>query len=177
MQTLVALTHISKEIILKKFEHLDIEPMDCNKMLVLSLGTGVAQKQERYSAKEAANWGLIDWLFNKGASPLLDIIGDASTDMVDFHVSTIFQSFHKERNYLRIQEDALFGEESSVDIATMQNMLKLEQIGNNLLEKPVSRVNLDTGRQEPVQGEGNNGEALTRFAQQLSNQRKLKQCK
>ncbi|KAL2531881.1 Patatin-like protein 3 [Abeliophyllum distichum] len=147
------MTHISKEIILKKFEHEDMQPMDCNRMLVLSLGTGVAQKQEKYNAKEAAYWGLIDWLFNKGASPLLDIIGDASTDMVDFHVSTIFQSLHKERNYLRIQR------------------------GNSLLEKPVARVNLDTGRQEPVQGEGTNGEALTRFAQQLSNQRKLRQYK
>ncbi|KAL2531877.1 Patatin-like protein 2 [Abeliophyllum distichum] len=175
--TLVAMTHISKEILLKKFKLLDMEPMDCSRLLVLSLGTGIGQREERYSAREAAKWGLLGWVFNHGDTPLLDIYGDASSEMVDIHVSTIFQSLHNERNYLRIQDDMLFGEESSVDIATLQNMQKLMQIGDSLLKKPISRLNLETGRQEQVQGEGTNKEALTRFAELLSNQRRLRQIK
>ncbi|KAL2531878.1 Patatin-like protein 2 [Abeliophyllum distichum] len=101
--TLVALTHISKEILLKKFKILDMEPMDCSRLLVLSLGTSIGQREERYSAREAAKWGLLGWVFNHGDTPLLDIYGDASSDMVDIHVATIFQSLYRERNYLRIQ--------------------------------------------------------------------------
>lgn len=72
-------------------------------MLVLSLGAGVAKLEEKYNAKDAAKWGLLRWVFNKGASPLLDVYGDAGSDMVDIHVSTIFQSLRNEQNYLRIQ--------------------------------------------------------------------------
>lgn len=102
-QTLMAITHISKEILLGKFELVDMQPMDSNRMLVLSLGTGLAQLEEKYNAGDAAKWGLLGWVYNNGATPLLDIYGDASSDMVDIHVSTLFQSLRNEQNYLRIQ--------------------------------------------------------------------------
>lgn len=66
------------------------------------------------------------------------------------------------------------GEESSVDIATKKNLERLVEIGNMLLRKPVSRVNLETGRYEAIEGEGTNKEALTRFAKLLSEERKLR---
>ncbi|KAL0450309.1 UNVERIFIED_CONTAM: Patatin-like protein 3 [Sesamum latifolium] len=172
--TLMALTHISKEILLGKFELVDMQPMDSNRMLVLSLGTGLAQFEEKYNAGDAAKWGLLGWVYNKGATPLLDIYGDASSDMVDIHVSTLFQSLRNEKNYLRIQEDRLAGDASSLDISTTKNMQTLMQIGDSLLKKPVSRVNLETGRPEPVQGEGTNEQALARFAKLLSDERKLR---
>lgn len=62
-----------------------------------------------------------------------------------------------------------------MDVSTTENMKTLVQIGNDLLKKPVSRVNLDTGRYEQVSGEGTNEEALIRFAKLLSEQRKLRQ--
>ncbi|KAG8384415.1 hypothetical protein BUALT_Bualt04G0115600 [Buddleja alternifolia] len=170
--TLMAITHISNQILLRKFELTDMEPMDSNRMLVLSLGTGLAQLEEKYNAKEAARWGLLGWVYNKGASPLTDIFWDASSDMVDIHVSTMFQSLRNEQNYLRIQEDRLSGAASSLDISTTKNMESLVQLGDGLLKKSVSRVNLETGRPEPVQGEGTNEEALTRFAKLLSDERK-----
>ncbi|KAL2522836.1 Patatin-like protein 2 [Forsythia ovata] len=173
--TLMAITHISKEILLGNFELVDMEPMDTNRMLVLSLGTGIAKLEEKYNVKEATKWGMLGWVYNNGASPLLDIYGDASSDMVDIHVSTLFQSLRNEKNYLRIQEDTLSGEASSLDIATTKNMQTLIQIGDSLLKKPVSRVNLESGRPEPVEGEGTNEEALTRFAKLLSDERKLRQ--
>ncbi|KAL7101307.1 hypothetical protein ACP275_08G046900 [Erythranthe tilingii] len=173
--TLVAITEVSKEILSGKFEVEDMEPMDSTRMLVLSLGSGVAKMAEKYNAKDASNWGVLSWVFYDGDSPLVNIYGDGSSDMVDIHVSTIFQSRRNEQNYLRIQEDNLAGDTSSVDIATVKNMQTLVQIGQSLLKKPVSRVNLETGRQEPVQGEGTNAEALARFAKLLSDERKSRQ--
>lgn len=66
------------------------------------------------------------------------------------------------------------GNGASVDIATPQNMQSLAEIGKKLLEKPISRVNLDTGRYEEIKGEGINAEALAHFAKRLSEERKLR---
>uniref|UniRef100_A0A5B7BX65 Patatin n=1 Tax=Davidia involucrata TaxID=16924 RepID=A0A5B7BX65_DAVIN len=175
--TLMAISHISKEILMGNFQFVDIEPMDSKRMLVLSLGTGAAKQEEKYSAATASKWGLLNWVYDNGATPLLDIYGDASSDMVDIHVSTLFQALHSQKNYLRIQDDTLTGEASSVDIATNENMQRLVQIGEELLGKAVSRVNLETGRFEAVEGEGTNEAALSRFAKLLSDERKLRQDK
>lgn len=67
------------------------------------------------------------------------------------------------------------GDESSVDIATEKNLKRLVEIGKGLLKKPVSRVNMDTGRYEKSEGEGTYEAALVQFAIQLSEGRKLRQ--
>uniref|UniRef100_A0A803PF05 Patatin n=1 Tax=Cannabis sativa TaxID=3483 RepID=A0A803PF05_CANSA len=69
-------------------------------------------------------------------------------------------------------DDTLVGNELSVDIATTENLQRLVDIGTKLLEKPVSRVNLETGKYEIVEGEGTNAEALLNFAKLLSKERK-----
>jgi hypothetical protein len=56
-------------------------------------------------------------------------------------------------------------------------MEALIRIGRELLKKPVSRVNIDTGMYEAVNGEGTNEEALARFAKILSDERRLRQSK
>ena len=66
------------------------------------------------------------------------------------------------------------GNEASLDIATLENMQRLVEIGTKLLEKPVSRVNLETGRYEEIKGEGINSEALAHFAKLLSEEKKLR---
>ncbi|KAF4380762.1 hypothetical protein F8388_017116 [Cannabis sativa] len=148
--------------------------LDGKNMLVLSLGTGSAKVQEKYNASRASQWGLLSWVFDNGNTPLIDIFGDASSDIVDFLVSTHFQSRRHRNNYLRIQDDTLVGAESSVDVATTENLQRLVEIGNKLLEKPISRVNLETGKYQPIQGEGTNAQALTHFAKLLSQERKLR---
>lgn len=60
------------------------------------------------------------------------------------------------------------GNEASVDIRNAENLQRLVEIEKNLLEKPVSRVNLETGRFETIEKE-----ALTQFAKLLSQERKL----
>jgi hypothetical protein len=47
------------------------------------------------------------------------------------------------------------------------------EIGKELLKKPVSRVNLDTGSFEEIKNEGTNEEALANFAKSLAHERKL----
>lgn len=95
---MTAISHINREML----KH-DSEPMDVRRLQVLSLGTGTAKHEEKYNAARASKWGLINWVFDNGSTPLIDIFGDASSDMVDFHVSTLFQSAHVKDNYLRIQ--------------------------------------------------------------------------
>ena len=184
--------------------------MDAKRMLVLSLGTGAPKLEEKYNAATASSWGPLAWLLDNGGSPLLDIYFHASSDMVDFHVSTLFQSRRCQKNYLRIQvtevsilfsrssyyttitvkifrffsdtwevdgqDDTLTGDASSVDVATVENLERLVKIGKELLEKPVSRVNLETGKYEELVGEGTNRDALTQFAILLSHQKKLRRA-
>lgn len=73
-----------------------------------------------------------------------------------------------------MQDDTLTGNASSVDIATKENMESLISIGQELLKKPVARVNIDTGLYESCEGEGTNAQSLADFAKQLSDERKLR---
>ncbi|KAE9458521.1 hypothetical protein C3L33_09580, partial [Rhododendron williamsianum] len=141
------------------------------RLLVISLGTGTAKIEEKYVANDAAKWGLLGWLTSDGSSPLIDVFTHASADMVDLHLSVIFQALHSEKKYLRIQDDSLTGLVSSVDVATKKNLEDLVKVGEGLLKKPVSRVNLDTGLNEPCDDETNE-EALKRFAKILSKEKR-----
>ncbi|KAJ4714935.1 Patatin [Melia azedarach] len=172
--TLMAISHISKEIMKQNPQFIDMKPMDSRNMLVLSLGTGAAKQEFKYSAATASKWGLFDWIYDNGKTPMLDIFSDASSDVVDIHVSTLFQSLGSKHNYLRIQDDTLTGDAASVDISNKENLQKLVNIGTRLLKEPVSRVNLETGRFEKIGGEDSNEEALARFAKLLSEERKLR---
>ncbi|KAI3837484.1 hypothetical protein MKX03_034345 [Papaver bracteatum] len=145
---------------------------DCNRYLVLSLGTGSAKRQG-YEVQKS-QWGLLDWFASdKGTPPLLDVFCNAIDDMVDIYLSLIFPTHHNSgRNYLRIQDDNMKANETSTDDSSMVNMLRLERIGKALLEKRVSMTNLDTGLQEPVQGARSNKDALIEFAGRLSAERR-----
>ncbi|KAK8706688.1 hypothetical protein V6N13_057767 [Hibiscus sabdariffa] len=165
--TVVAMDSISKEMLeLKKG---DPEPLDYKTLLVLSLGCGEAQFEEKYSAEIVNRWGLLLWL-----SPLLESLFAASFDMVDFHTAARFKTFQSEKNYLRIQETGLTGDAVAMDLATKENLDNLVAIANNLLDKPVSRVNLETRRFEKAEGDFTNREALADFAKKLSLNRKLR---
>ncbi|KAG6508300.1 patatin-like protein 2 [Zingiber officinale] len=174
--TLVAMNQVTKQILKSNKDFESYKPVDYSHFLVISIGTGEAKQEERYSAQESARWGLLGWLYNRGKTPLLDIFTQASSGMVDIHASVVFQALESEGHYLRIQADTLTGVEASVDNSTKENLNNLVRIGENLLEKPVSRVNLETGQSEPVvDGEGatmSNREQLVNFAKKLSLERK-----
>ncbi|PIA46436.1 hypothetical protein AQUCO_01500166v1 [Aquilegia coerulea] len=175
--THLAMTHISKEIKLKNPDFYPVKPMDCKKFLVISLGTGKPKLEYKFSAAEAAKWGLIEWLYKSGSNPLIDSFSHASSDIVDINTSILFQTLDSENNYLRIQDDKLTGDASSVDVTTEENLQNLVKIGNELLNKPVSRLNLLTGMQEELQGHGTNADELSLFAKLLCNERRQRQGK
>ncbi|KAK3435207.1 hypothetical protein EUGRSUZ_D02575, partial [Eucalyptus grandis] len=171
--TLVAVSEVTEDISRRSPDFFPIKPMDYGRFLVISLGTGSPKSEEGYTAHEAANWGIIGWLMSGGSTPLVNVFTQASADMVDLHLSVVFQALHSRNSYLRIQDDRLSGLVSSVDIATKKNMNDLIKVGERLLKKPVSSVNLDTGTLEPLNRDTNE-EALKRFAKLLSEEKKLR---
>ncbi|WCJ35388.1 Patatin-like protein 2 [Euphorbia peplus] len=174
--TLVAMNAVMKEIIRDNTDFFPIKPTDYSRFLVLSLGTGTAKYEEKFDAAEAAKWGLLGWLTSEHSTPLVDVFTQASSDMVDYHCSTVFQALHSEENYIRIQDDSLTGNLSSVDIATEENLNGLVKVGEELLKKRVGRVNLDNGAFEPAY-KASNEEALIKLAKILSREKMVRESR
>ncbi|KAF3777039.1 hypothetical protein EJ110_NYTH46981, partial [Nymphaea thermarum] len=170
--TLVAMSEVLAEMVRRNSAFLAVKPTDRGRLLVISVGTGSAKAEHKYTAGLASKWGVMGWLLNGGSSPLIDTFSQSSADMVDFHLSVVFHALGSEKHYLRIQDTDLTGDESSVDISTTENLANLVKVGEALLDNPVSRVNLETGTFEPIQNEGTNKDAIVRFAKILSQERK-----
>ncbi|TYJ35123.1 hypothetical protein E1A91_A05G215200v1 [Gossypium mustelinum] len=171
--TLVAINEVSKEILRGNPHFFPIKPTDYTRFLVVSLGTGSPKSEEKYHANRAAKWGVLGWLTSEHSTPLVDIFMQASNDMVDFHIAGFFQALHSEDSYLRIQDDTLSQQMSTLDIATKENLENLVKVGQELLKKPVSRVNLENGQFEPA-GTVTNEDALIRLAEVLSMEKRLR---
>jgi len=113
---------VTKAIIGGNSDFFPIKPMDYRRFLVISLGTGTRKAEGKYTAHEAAKWGVLGWL-TSGGSPLIDVFSQASADMVDYHLSAVFQALHLHDNYLRIQvylvsTDILFKDSPTKSIPT-----------------------------------------------------------
>ncbi|XP_007047215.2 PREDICTED: patatin-like protein 1 [Theobroma cacao] len=175
--TLVAIREVTKQIMKENPNFSDMDPLDYTRFLVISLGGGSNRLEKKYSAKEASKWGVICWLFENNHTPIIDCYSEASKDMVDYHNSVVFEALHSEDKYLRIDDDTLRGELASVDAATKENMDNLVKVGEDLLKKTVTRINLDTGLYEPIENGGTNEEALRRFAKLLSDEKKVRESK
>ncbi|KAF8654392.1 hypothetical protein HU200_061574 [Digitaria exilis] len=158
--TLLAMSQVSKDIILGDEDFFPVTPVDYGKFMVISLGCGSTRRSRgAYSAKEAAKWGIFNWLVKDGTAPVIDMFNAASGDMVDIHLCY----------------DQLTGSAGSMDDCSKGNMDNLVKIGKELLSKNVSRVDLETGRNVDVPGEGTNAEQLARFAKKLSDERRRRQ--
>lgn len=77
--------------------------MDYGRFLIISIGTGTPRNEQKLNAPMAAKWGLLDWLAHSGSTPLIDCFTQSSADLVDFHLATVTQALHSQKNYLRIQ--------------------------------------------------------------------------
>ncbi|GAB4839366.1 Proteolipid protein 2 [Ancistrocladus abbreviatus] len=170
---LVAIGEVTKEITSGSPDFFPIKPMDYHRYLVVSLGTGSPMCERKYTAEQAAKWGVFGWLTSSGSNPLIDVFMRGSADMVDYHLSTVFQALHSEENYIRIQDDTLSGTLSTVDGATKDNLEGLIEVGQELLKKPVTGVNLSTGLYEPISKQSNE-EILRRLAEILSKEKRLR---
>ncbi|KAI5439253.1 patatin-like protein 1 isoform X1 [Lathyrus oleraceus] len=175
--TMVAIREVTKDMIRQPQGNGNNVGIGYDRFLVISIGTGSNKSERKYNAKMVAKWGALTWLFNSGATPVLDCFNEASTDMVDYHNSVLFMALQSQDNYLRIQDDTLEGELASVDISTKDNLNNLVKAGENLLKKKFTRVNLDSGVYETVPDKGTIQEELNRFAGLLSEIRKAKKSK
>ncbi|KAF3675257.1 Patatin-like protein 3 [Capsicum annuum] len=90
---LVAIAEVSKEIFKNNPEFFPIKPTDYGRFLVISIGTGAAKCEQKYNSSLAAKWGIVDWLFHKGSTPLIEVFSQSSADMVDYHNSVFFKLF------------------------------------------------------------------------------------
>ncbi|KAG8499044.1 hypothetical protein CXB51_005473 [Gossypium anomalum] len=177
--TLVAMSEVAKEINRESSDFFHIKPNDYARFQVLSLGTGSQNPEEKYPAHKAAKWGVLGWLTSEHSSPLIDVFMQASSDMVDFHLATVSEHFIVNTVisvFRKLQDDTLSGAVTSVDISTKENLENLVKRGEELLKKPVSRVNLETGKSEPVD-QGTNEEALIRLAEVLSEEKRLREMR
>ncbi|KAJ9560280.1 hypothetical protein OSB04_005440 [Centaurea solstitialis] len=174
--TLVAISEVTNEITRGSPNFFPIKPTEYGRFLVLSLGTGSQKFQERYDATKSSHWGILGWLAGSGSTPLVDVFTQASGDMVDYHISTVFQALHSEENYLRIQDDNLSGDIASLDLATKENLENLVKVGEELLKKPVTRVNLGTGICEPYY-KTTNEMALKKFAEILHHEKIVRETR
>jgi len=100
---LLAIGEVTNEISGGSSDFFPIRPNDYGRFLVLSLGTGNHKAEEKFNAKEVAGWGLLNWLTHDNSTPIIDAFSQASSDMVDFHLSAVFRALHSEANYIRIQ--------------------------------------------------------------------------
>lgn len=172
--TIMALNELTKAEMAKKPEEKAVS-LDINNVIVISLGCGSNKKVPVYSTDVVNQFCMISWILNLSMKrvPLLEMIAEGSADMVDYHASVLFKSQGAQNNYLRIQDDQLDGSVTNAADASLENMTKLKELGENLLTQPVSRMNLLSGLMEPVEGLGSNADALKRFAEILSAKRKL----
>ncbi|KAI7746933.1 hypothetical protein M8C21_020662 [Ambrosia artemisiifolia] len=174
--TLVAISEVTQEITGGSIDFFPIKPTEYGRFLVVSLGTGSPKFEEKYDASKSSSWGVLGWLKSSGSTPLIDVFTQSSSDMVDYHLSTLFQALHSGENYLRVQDDTLSGEVASLDLTTRKNLEDLAQVGEDLLKKPVSKVNLGTGLNEPYHCT-TNAEALTRFAKILAKEKNTRELR
>ncbi|KAF2532648.1 hypothetical protein F2Q70_00033557 [Brassica cretica] len=175
--TLVAMTAVTKQIVKNNPDMGKLKPLGYDKFLVISIGTGSTKKVEKYSAKKAAKWGIISWLYDDGSTPILDITMESSRDMIHFHSSVLFKALQSEDKYLRIDDDTLDGDAGSTDLATKSNLENLVKIGEKVLKNRVVHMNIDTGAYEPIPENVTNEEELKRFAKILSEERKLRRMR
>lgn len=103
LQALVALSEVIKQITKENPDFYNIKPTGYDRFLVLSLGTGSAKNEHKYNAKKASKWGVIEWLYNGGSSPLIEVYTQGSSDMVDYYNCAAFEALGRQDNFIRIQ--------------------------------------------------------------------------
>ena len=110
----------------RKLEH---QP-EAENMLILSLGTG--QVQDPTACSHAGSWGKLQWI-----EPLIDILLNGSTEVVDYELQSIFTAVGKRDQYLRI--NPVFDKEhlalNEIDNASRENLSALKEFGASVAAK------------------------------------------
>lgn len=117
--SLLAYTEVNK--IFKNDKNLTVRDVK-----ILSIGTGKYRKS--YKNKDAKKWGLLEW-----AKPAIDMMMSSTSDVADYQLSKLFETFNCSEQYLRINPN-INKSISSMDNAEKGNMEDLVNIGNKEFE-------------------------------------------
>jgi len=97
-------------------------------MVILSLGTGEAQKKFPY--EEVKNWGQVEWI-----EPLISIMMTGVAETVNYQMLQIFDAIERPNQYLRITPDLSKEVPLPIDDASEQKISALVRIGKEQAEK------------------------------------------
>ncbi|KAJ0925681.1 putative galactolipase [Helianthus annuus] len=77
--------------------------------LVLSLGTGCLDMEEKYDATKSSTWGILGWwLRSGGSSPVLNVFSSGYSYMADYFASAFLKGLNSEVLYLQIHVHLTF---------------------------------------------------------------------
>ena len=97
-------------------------------MVILSLGTGEAQKKFPY--EEAKNWGQVEWV-----EPLINIMMTGVAETVNYQLIQIYDAIERPNQYLRINPDLSHEQPLPIDDASEEKISALVRIGKAQAEK------------------------------------------
>ncbi|MEG4210695.1 patatin-like phospholipase family protein [Microcoleus sp. S13_B4] len=97
-------------------------------MVILSLGTGQAQKNFPY--EEVKNWGQVEWV-----QPLINIMMTGVAETVNYQMVQIFDAIERPNQYLRINPDLSHEQPLPIDDASEEKISALLRIGKDQAEK------------------------------------------
>lgn len=96
-------------------------------MVILSLGTGQAQKKFPY--EEVKNWGKAEWV-----QPLINIMMTGVAETVNYQLIQIYDAIERPNQYLRINPDLSKEEPLPIDDASEEKISALVRIGKEQAE-------------------------------------------
>ncbi|MEG3907225.1 patatin-like phospholipase family protein [Microcoleus sp. w1-18aA5] len=97
-------------------------------MVILSLGTGEAQKKFPY--EEVKNWGQVEWV-----EPLINIMMTGVAETVNYQLIQIYDAVERPNQYLRITPDLSHEQPLQIDDASEEKISDLLRIGKEQTEK------------------------------------------
>jgi hypothetical protein len=100
---------------------------------MFSLGTGLPKTQ--YTFEDAKGWGLASW-----SKPLIDIVSSANSETTDYHLSQLYGSIDKSKQYLRINPQLPTDIEADIDNAEPKNLTALKELGVTLTEEYEDKI-------------------------------------
>lgn len=97
-------------------------------MVILSLGTGEAQKKFPY--EEAKNRGQVEWV-----EPLISIMMTGVAETVNYQIIQIYDAIERPNQYLRITPNLIKEKPLPIDDASEEKISELLRIGNEQASK------------------------------------------
>lgn len=102
---------------------------DATDFLVVSIGTGQLTNELKY--EEVKDWGLVEW-----AQPILNVVLDGVSDVVDYHMNELLQGEDGTSSYYRFQIDLDKDRGDRMDDASDENINYLQnKVNRDILGK------------------------------------------